>query len=192
MSAAEETDPFDTLLSLEEQYYAEGYNLGVADGSRAGRIEGRVFGLEKGFEKFAAMGALAGRSAIWEARLPKPATGETKTNDQAVAGESQIQSLPGSARLEAHVRTLSALTEAESLSTQNNEDDVSNFDDRLKRAEGKAKVIEQIIREKAPVAAEASNSAQDAKGGPRQVRVKRNETGGESNMEDFNVPRIRS
>lgn len=64
-----EEDPFDSLLNLEENFYDDGYQLGVADGSRAGRIEGRAFGLEKGFEKFLPMGILHGRSTVWAGRL---------------------------------------------------------------------------------------------------------------------------
>ncbi|KAK3670523.1 hypothetical protein LTR78_009627 [Recurvomyces mirabilis] len=65
----EDDDPFAPLLSLEQDYYTEGYSLGLNDGIRSGRIEGRIFGLEKGFDKFVQMGRLAGRAAVWDARL---------------------------------------------------------------------------------------------------------------------------
>ena len=61
-------DPLDALLSLEEQYYAEGYTLGLADGNRSGRAQGRALGLEKGFEKFAEMGRMNGKAALWQGR----------------------------------------------------------------------------------------------------------------------------
>lgn len=179
-------DDFDTLLSLEDQYYSEGHALGVADGSRAGRIEGRVFGLEKGFEKFAAMGALAGRCAVWEARAAP--------NDGVQTKEPQLKRLPKNARLAKHLQTLYALTEAESLSTQNDEDSVTDFDDRFKRAEGKMKVIEKIIGEGPLVLEQPSESSANAKasGERRQIRVKRENVGGESSMEDFNIRGARS
>ena len=63
-------DLFDSLLKLEDKFYDEGHSLGVEDGRRAGLIEGRIFGLEKGFEKYAAMGMLHGRSVVWAGRLP--------------------------------------------------------------------------------------------------------------------------
>lgn len=56
----EEDDILSSLLNLEDKYHAEGYAAGVSDGSRAGRIEGRTFGLEKGFEKFTELGRLGG------------------------------------------------------------------------------------------------------------------------------------
>ena len=177
MTTPNTEDPFDDLLSLEDQYYQEGYELGVKDGSRSGRIEGRQFGLEKGFEKFAAMGALAGQCAVWEARLTKsePASRsvvvEGKTGD---SGHVILETIPFNARLQKHLNTLSALTEVESLSTENNEDAVSDFDDRLKRAEGKAKVISSIIGESSSV------PQMDAGTQPKK---------GNSNMEDFSVPK---
>jgi hypothetical protein len=184
-------DDFDSLFNLEEEYYTEGYNLGVADGSRAGRIEGRLFGLEKGFEKFAAMGSLAGRNAVWEARI-------SDSNSAASTAEKEtkfkLPKLSGGARLQKHLQTLFALTEAESLSTENNEDSVSDFDDRLKRAEGKVKVIEKLVSE-GPLVLETSQPAASGDANTqerRQIKIKRTDAGGESSMEDFSIGHARS
>jgi hypothetical protein len=182
-------DDFDSLFNLEEEYYTEGYNLGVADGSRAGRIEGRLFGLEKGFEKFAAMGALAGRNAVWEARISDQNSATTEKES-----EFKLPKLSGGARLQKHLQTLFALTEAESLSTENNEDSVSDFDDRLKRAEGKVKVIEKLVSE-GPLVLETSQPAASGSANTqerRQIKIKRTDAGGESSMEDFNIRHARS
>lgn len=169
-------DPFDGLLDLEETFYKEGYDQGVADGKRAGLIEGRFFGLERGFEKYATMGQLYGRAVVWSTRLPPLQTKDEAENDHQVdlsKSDEQLDSgplqdvtekntqqptddvsesavlpmLPGNLRLEKHVRTLYALAEASSLSTENTEDAVANFDDRLKRAEGKMKIIEKLTGE---------------------------------------------
>ena len=165
-----EDDPFDSLLGLEDQYYKEGYDLGVKDGSQAGLIEGRLFGLEKGFEKYAAMGIMHGRSVFWAGRLPRPQaeTPEASTvvkdkqspqrayNSQfklpnqegnTSSAACAIHQLPVNARLEKHVRILYALAEPSSLSTENSEESVSDFDDRLKRADGKVKIIEKLLDE---------------------------------------------
>ena len=170
MTPDADSDPFDDLLSLEDKFYKEGYDLGVADGERAGLVEGRLFGLERGFEKYAAMGKLHGRAIIWAGRLPeiksqvdmeskggekKSATTSIETlsaqgeqDERTSEGAScKLRSLPANPRLESHIRTLYALTEPESLSTENNEDSVSDFDDRLKRAEGKMKIIERLTGE---------------------------------------------
>ena len=46
-----------------------------------------------------------------------------------------------------HIKTLHALAESESLSTENTEEAVADFDDRCKRAHAKAKIIERMAGE---------------------------------------------
>ncbi|KAK0654124.1 hypothetical protein DIS24_g5502 [Lasiodiplodia hormozganensis] len=223
-------DPFDTVLSLEDQYYAEGHALGVADGSRAGRIEGRVFGLEKGFEKFVAMGALHGKAAVWAARLPPSSSSTTRhpepqesldqDPEKAVPAASNALPLLSSGsnpRLAKHITTLHALSEPASLSTQNDEDGVADFDDRFKRAQAKAKIVEKLVGEGQDVselssadvdAAAATVTASAAEGsarratsssnagavakGPKRIGVKmvqkKEGRGEERSMEDFGGP----
>jgi len=176
MSANTDQDPLDDLWGLEERFYQEGYQLGVADGSRSGRIEGRIFGLEKGFEKFAAMGALAGQCAVWEARMSKQINPE-ESKESSPDG-IDVPPLRENARLRKHFQTLSALTEADSLSTQNNEEAVTDFDDRLNRAEGKMKVIQSILGESGPGSTDTGSAT-------RRTTKKSNNT----NMEDFAVPK---
>lgn len=163
VSQTMETDPFDDLLGLEDQFYNEGHQLGVTEGAKAGKIEGRVFGLEKGFEKYMEIGKLHGRSIVWGARLPqKGASGNVQSTSAAAAGvtkgeessneegQAAMKSLPPllkNTRLEKHIKTLYALAELDTLSTENTEEAVSDFDDRLKRAQGKIKLIEKVIGE---------------------------------------------
>ncbi len=177
----EDQDPFDQLLGLEDKFYDEGYQLGVADGSQAGLVEGRLFGLEKGFEKYIAMGQLHGRAAVWGGRLQRlqnkssgafseeqEHTTDSSLSLKASAEDEQLKThfleevimttddssntytlldLPENSRLGKHIHVLYALTEPASLSTKNTEDSVSDFDDRLKRARAKVKVIEKLIGE---------------------------------------------
>ncbi|KAI4193179.1 MAG: hypothetical protein LQ350_008435 [Teloschistes chrysophthalmus] len=159
-------DPFETVLDLEDTFYKEGHELGVQDGRHIGQIEGRLFGLEKAFEKYATMGRLHGLSIIWSARLSSvsqnpesdhvddiprqsPTTDGEAQNAPTIPMEasSPISRIPYNTRLEKHIRTLYALTEPASLSTDNTEDAVSDFDDRLKRAKGKVKIIEKMLDE---------------------------------------------
>ncbi|KAF2809655.1 uncharacterized protein BDZ99DRAFT_33680 [Mytilinidion resinicola] len=163
-----EDDPFGDVLDLEETYYQEGYALGVEDGSRAGRIEGRLFGLEKGFEKFAAMGLLHGKASVWSSRIPatkkqpekglvapkelaeplshSAAEGQS-SSEQANAVQNGLPPLPENPRLAKHITTLHVLTELPTFSTANTEDAVADFDDRFRRAGAKVKVIDRIIGE---------------------------------------------
>ncbi|KAL8676234.1 MAG: hypothetical protein Q9186_007235 [Xanthomendoza sp. 1 TL-2023] len=154
-------NPLDEVLELEDTFYKEGYDLGVQDGSRAGRIQGRLFGLEKSFEKYITMGKLHGRSVIWSTRLS--AAPQDSHSDQRSqmsycgpgetdvfpldASVSLLPRIPHNPRLEKHLRTLNALTEPASLPTENTEDALSDFDDRWKRTEGKVKIIEKLLGE---------------------------------------------
>ncbi|KAK3710110.1 hypothetical protein LTR37_010541 [Vermiconidia calcicola] len=176
-------DPLDSLLSLEDQYYTEGFNLGVADGSRAGRIEGRIFGLEKGFEKFAGMGRLGGRAAVWKART-----------EDGGDGESGVK-LDTSERLTKHIHRLHTLTDVSTLSTENSEDAVSEFDDRFKDATAKARLISRIVGEdEAYHETTSASSAQLSPGKRASLRMREDETEsnepkgrgkGTGEMEDF-------
>ena len=176
MTSTNQDDPFNSLLTLEDNFYKEGYDLGVSHGGRAGLIEGRFFGLEKGFEKYASMGKLHGRAVIWTGRLPitrdtlvfdgqdvsaadterfpeslsvKESNGErVRPEVEQLRGRTTPPGLPANTRLEKHIRMLYALTESESLSTANDEDSVSEFDDRFNRAEGKMKLIEKLTGER--------------------------------------------
>ncbi|KAK5720842.1 hypothetical protein LTR15_006804 [Elasticomyces elasticus] len=160
-------DPFATLLNLEDQYYTEGYNLGVTDGSLAGRIEGRLFGLEKGFNKFTEMGRMNGRAAVWKARLPPPTT----TQDGNGTALEFVVPLSGSERLKKHIDRLTELTDPDSLETKNTEDAVDEAEERLAGAKSKFTLIARIAGED-----DAARSS--------EVEVKRPGKGN-GEMEDF-------
>ncbi|ROV89837.1 hypothetical protein VMCG_09519 [Cytospora schulzeri] len=158
-------DAFDNLLNLEEKYYTEGYEQGIADGDRAGRIEGRAFGIEKGFEKFIEAGRLNARSIVWANRLP----GHSQASTPVTPVSDEKERLPvlsgGGARLEKNIVTLHALVEPDTLSTENTDEAVNDFDDRVKRAQGKARVIERQIGEDAAGSSAATKEGEAAKSG---------------------------
>lgn len=167
-------DPFEDILNLEEQFYQEGYKQGREDGVAAGRSEGRSLGLEKGFQKFAEAGMLFGKAIVWANRLPAVesrdatsdaskfevdstalALGTQKSEANDSARGFTLPSLPRNARLERHITTLYALVEADTLSTENTDEAVNDFDDRIKRAQGRAKIIERIVGEGAATKSKA-------------------------------------
>lgn len=199
-------DPLDELFELENTFYKEGYDLGIQDGSRAGRIEGRLFGLEKGFEKYMSLGRLHGRSVIWSGRLSASPQGPNAVAEddgaaskagrfnQALNGPSvtrpeiispSLPAIPYNPRIEKHTRTLHALTEPASLSTENTEEAVSEFDDRLKRAEGKVKIIEISIGESSLL--DVSNTTQASSSNGQQPPS----TKGDAGIEDMSVLQAR-
>lgn len=139
---------FDDILGLEEKFYDDGYQQGLSDGVKAGRIEGRTFGLEKGFEKYVESGRIYGKSIIWANRIPQFQKATTLVNQTSQRDLPQrLPQLSDNARMSKNIKTLHALAESESLSTENTEEAVSDFDDRWKRAQAKAKVIERMAGE---------------------------------------------
>ncbi|KEY72057.1 hypothetical protein S7711_00074 [Stachybotrys chartarum IBT 7711] len=134
-------DPFDDVFTIEDQFYQDGYKQGLEDGVQAGRTEGRSFGMEKGFEKFLESGRLAGKSIVWANRLRSTSAAPTSGSGNGCA----LPPLQPNARLEKNVNTLYALVEPDTLSTQNSDEAVQDFDDRFKRAQGKAKIVERMV-----------------------------------------------
>ncbi|KAI9664450.1 MAG: hypothetical protein M1821_005896 [Bathelium mastoideum] len=141
-----EAHTLDSLLELEDEYYKEGLRLGREDGERAGRIEGRAFGLQKGFEKYAELGEFSGMAAILQARLPTEQTRNANVL-KPLSSESLLPKLQSGAKLERHLKALQALVDPETLPTQNTEEAVSHLDERIKSATAKAKVIDDITGE---------------------------------------------
>ncbi|KAF4582196.1 duf1715 domain-containing protein [Ophiocordyceps camponoti-floridani] len=156
------SDPLEDVLHLEDRYYHEGYQQGLDDGARAGHAEGRTFGMEKGLEKFLEGSRLAGRAVVWANRLPRreDVTAENlhRTDDDKPTGVEASQSnassrfrrcvlppLPDNTRIERNVRALYALVEPGTFSTENTDEAVQDFDSRMKRAQGKAKIIERAL-----------------------------------------------
>ncbi|KAI0912078.1 DUF1715-domain-containing protein [Ustulina deusta] len=161
-------DPFDDLLNLEEQYYREGYEAGLKDGIEAGRIEGYSLGLKKGFEKFVEAGRLQSKAVVWANRIPKyqqrrqqqqrdstPEQKELEADVESKKGggetsENDGRRLPpihSNLRLEKNIEILYGLVEPGTLSTNNDDEAVNDFDSRMKGAHGKLRIIERVIGE---------------------------------------------
>ena len=156
-------DPFEDVLSLEEQFYDQGYQLGLNDGRQAGCAEGRAFGLEKGFHKYKTLGKIHGRSLIWLARLQsQESTGNGEeliqngsNQDDRSAAFKDAQPLPGlpaKPRLEKHLHSLISLTDPVTISTANTDDSVENCEERIVKAESKVQIVEKMIGERSLVA----------------------------------------
>ena len=170
-----DSDTFDSLLNIEDDYYEEGFKQGREDGIKQSRLEARVFGIEKGFEKFVEMGKLQAKAKIWDARLKTAKTASVAgANGGGEGGSQRLPPLPTSFRLEKHIRTLLELVDFNTLSTANTDEAVSEFDDRLKRALAKVKIIERMIGKSTdqPSSKVSSQAAQSQKN---------------SNIEDFGI-----
>jgi hypothetical protein len=73
--------------------------------------------------------------------------GRAVGGDESGKEVRELPPLPDNPRLGKHITTLYALVETESLSTENNDEAVDDFDDRLRRAQGRFKVIERMVGE---------------------------------------------
>jgi len=133
-------DLFDDVLHVESRFHQEGYQEGLRDGAKHGLAEGRAFGLQKGFEKWLESGKLAGKSIVWANRLPSAT--------QSSAAESsgpKLPSLPNNARLDKNVHTLYSLVDPKTLSIDNSDAAVQDFDERLKKAQGKERIVSRVV-----------------------------------------------
>ncbi|KAJ9662769.1 hypothetical protein H2198_001218 [Neophaeococcomyces mojaviensis] len=167
------SDPFEHILDLEESFYQEGYDTGLTDGEHAGLVEGKVFGIEKGYEKAIDLGRLHGRALVWQMRLqqdsrnlsPVTSSKAELSSEGAVVGELQFSTLPKNSRLLKHVDGLMAITGADSIATDNSDESVAEFDDRLSKAQAKAKVIAAIANESLnPEVSNTNAGIEDARG----------------------------
>lgn len=164
-----ENNLLESLLDLEEEFYQEGYNLGVSDGAKAGYTEGSVFAVEKGFEKFLELGRLYGKALVWAQRLAdsKPSGNFNNGLSRSESSEkpqeyrpqeeqltlkpsvcTEMSSFPPSSRLAKNIDTLLELVDPASLPMQNTEEAVTDVDERLKGAIVKAKLIQRALGEK--------------------------------------------
>lgn len=154
-------DPFDDIIHLEDKFYAAGHQAGTTDGARAGRAEGRALGLEKGYDKFVEAGRLYGKAVVWANRLPPQAQHQQQQQQLPALNSSGSGSSRGPARLEKNLVTLHALVEPETLSTENSDEAVNDFDDRVKRAQGKARVVERQVGEEGGGGGPARNQREE-------------------------------
>ena len=120
-----------TYMLTLRSFYAEGHALGVADSEVAGRTEGRIFGLEKGFQKFLELGRLQGRCAVWGARHTMP---------------PEKPAVIANARAEKNIRALSLLLTNPPF--KNDEESVEEVEETLKLGRAKVKVLERMLDEK--------------------------------------------
>ena len=167
-----ENNLLESLLDLEEEFYQEGYNLGVSDGAKAGYTEGSVFAVEKGFEKFIELGRLYGKALVWAQRLADSKPSKKPDHDLSELGSShapqrangeeeqislkpfictEMSSFPSSSRLVKNIDTLLELVDPASLPMQNTEEAVTDVDERLKGAIIKAKLIQRALGEREDV-----------------------------------------
>jgi hypothetical protein len=170
-------DLWDDVLDIEDQFYQEGFDAGAADGTHAGLVEGKIFGIEKGYDKALELGRLHGRALVWSYRLRQ---GQNAASDAstttgtpvAVAQEdkdlshafSAMPALPKSARLEKNVESLLSLTNSKHVPTANDDESVERVEDLIMKATNKAKIISNTVGEPFEASTTAASSIEDSGG----------------------------
>lgn len=153
-------DPnFESLLSLEDTYYEQAFEQGITEGRRQSRLESRLFGVEKAVEKFTQLGILQAQADLWAARTrqeaedpPKRVVTSPNVSVSIIATDREqftptLPSLPRRERILKQIELLRALVDTSELSFNNSNEAVSALDDRLKRAQTKAKLLEKLFGE---------------------------------------------
>ena len=137
---------------------------------------------------------ILGKTEVQEGPPPSSVAASTEVEEEqppsAAISTSAQKSLPllsANPRLEKHIRTLYALVEPSSLSTTNTEDAVADFDDRLKRAEGKVKIIERLIGEFGDLDANIKAGREQGGGG----KASQKKSSGDGSIEDISSLRVR-
>merc|ERR1711939_1262277 len=175
-SLAMADDLLGDLLSLEDGFYDEGFQAGVADSARAGHLEGKVFGIEKGYDKALELGKLNGRAYVWKYRQqdakrvatdePLRAGSDDVTRSSSPIGEAfnAMTSLPKNSRLDKHVDGILALTDPDKVSTDNSDESVSQFEDSVAKAKAKAKMVAIAASEPLEAGSGPAASIEDSAG----------------------------
>lgn len=115
----------------------------MKDGEQAGKIEGRAFGLQKGFEKFLELGRLQGRCSVWKARITPQSTAPPATVDYT--GKPNDIHITNS-RVQKQTESLAVILTNPPF--KNDEESVEEVDETLKRGRNKAKVLSNMLGEK--------------------------------------------
>lgn len=172
-------DPFDELLELENDFYKEGFEAGVADSAYAGLIEGKLFGLEKGYDKAIELGKARGRALVWEQRLAKdlgaPTNAESGSTDTTLSSKSDAETdistiaskldpLPNNARLRKHVDFLVSITDPTSVPKDNSDESVSEVDERVTKIRARMKMLSNLWGEPANPGAASATGIEEATG----------------------------
>lgn len=169
------SDPFDDLLELEDGYYQEGYEAGVADSTYAGMIEGKVFGIEKGYEKAVELGKLHARAVIWQEGVQREDAAQPLTVSDITESNTSdlfrlrdiVHGLPrltDSGRLQRHIEGLQTVSASSTIAKDNSDEAVTEFDDRIAKAKAKAKVIANIAGESLNPTSTTNAGIEDATG----------------------------
>ncbi|QKX56466.1 uncharacterized protein TRUGW13939_03571 [Talaromyces rugulosus] len=190
-----DSDLLESVLGLEEKFYHEGYQVGLADGARAGYTEGSVFAVEKGFAQALEVGKLYGKALVWNQRFASRTvdrSGSSSGTKPTLGGDDLpaihtdlcygMPEIRGESRVARNIQLLLGLVDPATLSLENTEDAVSDMEERLKGAQLKTKLIQRSLGES------DDSPVSDASSSNRESRFQGD---GSGSIEDISSMRIR-
>ena len=139
-------DPFDDILSPEEDFYAQGFAQGLADGRTAGRAEGLDLGLRTGITKARELGRLRGRLAVWQQRRKHQAPAGDLGQQLHSPKQQQQQQQQQQSSLDRQLQELETLLQK--VHTQNTAEEVQRLEEQVRKAGKKAEVVARLLGEK--------------------------------------------
>jgi hypothetical protein len=168
-------DLLGDLLDLEDGFYKDGYDAGIVDSEYAGKLEGKIFGIEKGYDKALELGKLHGRALVWQRRQQGSSQNGVEPAKSAVPNRSSesamvrqalgvMQGLPKTPRLEKNIKTLAALSGPENVPSDNSDESVSQVEDAIAKSKAKAKIIAIAAGESLDAPAASLASIEDSAG----------------------------
>lgn len=146
-------DLLGDVLELEDGFYNEGFEAGVADSAYAGMLEGKVFGIEKGYDKALELGKLNGRALVWQRRQQSTAQDAAEKPSHTTSGgtsasqstlDDALQAMNGlgtTSRLVKQIETLMTLSDTKNVPNDNSDASVSQVEDAIAKSKAKAKIV---------------------------------------------------
>lgn len=164
------------LLDLEEGFFKEGYEAGIADSEYAGTLEGKIFGIEKGYDKALELGKLHGRALVWLRRqqsTSKEAAEASKGNADEVSSADSgtlhralnaMSDLPKNSRLKKNIETLISMSDPANVPNDNSDESVSLVEDAIAKSKAKAKMVATVTGESLDAGAASRAAIEDSIG----------------------------
>lgn len=113
----------DEILNLEQKYYQQGYEDGVAQSTKEQLFEGKEYGYQTGFQRFLIVGYIQGLVEYWKKNIDK-------YDNKSLAS---------------HLEQLNKLVV--DIPTENGDEQVEEYEKRINKARNKLRVIASLTKE---------------------------------------------
>lgn len=127
---------FDDVLNIEEEYYQNGFNDALLKGSDHSKRDGKVFGIQTGFQRFILLGALKNMNEI----ILQNNINNTNINNNTQINDLKLEKLLVSLK-SIHQLILNFYNDSNLIQTSNSIQDVNLFETNIKTIRSKLRTI---------------------------------------------------